>query len=88
MLMKKTRMRHADLVDGMANKLGFDLEEKIMEGHLDIETLGQAVLRCTGCADPDGCAHWQAAQEGIAPQAPGICRNADLFEMLKQGKRV
>ncbi len=83
-----TTKRHADLVDRMANTLGLDLEEKVMEGKLEIDTLGEAVMRCTGCADPDSCEQWLAAQEGIAPAAPDMCRNADLFDMLKRGKHV
>lgn len=89
MINNLTKKRHADLVDRMANTLGLDLEEKIMQGKLEIDTLGEAVMRCTGCADPDACEQWLAAQEGTAPAAaPGLCRNADLFEMLKRGKHV
>ena len=80
--------RHAELMERMANALGLDLDEKIMEGQLDIETLDDAVLRCTGCTDPDGCDHWLNAQQGIAPAAPGTCRNMTLFEMLKRGTRI
>lgn len=83
-----TYKRHADLVDRMANALGLDLEEKIMEGKLQIDTLGDAVLRCTGCTDPTACEGWLATVEGVAPEAPGMCRNVDLFELLKQGKHV
>ena len=83
-----TNKRHADLVDRMATTLGLDLEEKMMEGQLQIDTLGDAVLRCTGCSDPDGCERWLAEQTGIAPDSPPMCRNADLFDLLKQGKHV
>lgn len=83
-----TYKRHADLVDRMANALGLDLEEKIMEGKLEIDTLGDAVLRCTGCTDPGACEHWMETVDGVVAEAPGMCRNADLFELLKQGKHV
>lgn len=82
-----TYKRHADLVDRMANALGIDLEEKIMRGKLQIDTLGEAVLRCTGCADPCGCEQWLAAQVEVAEQAPSMCRNAELFDGLKDGRR-
>ena len=88
MTARLTHKRHADLVDRMATTLGLDLEEKIMEGKLQIDSLGDVVLRCTGCTDPEGCEAWLDAQGGDAPEAPGMCRNADLFEMLKKGKRV
>ena len=83
-----TNKRHADLVDRMAHALGVDLEEKIMQGQLQIDTLGDAVLRCTGCTDPEGCERWLAVQEGVAAEGPEMCRNADLFELLKRGKHA
>ena len=83
-----TNKRHADLVDRMASALGIDLEEKIMQGQLQIDTLGDAVLRCTGCADPEACERWLAEQEGVAAKGPEMCRNSDLFELLKQGKNA
>ena len=82
-----TYKRHADLVDRMANALGIDLEEKIMRGKLQIDTLGEAVLRCTGCADPCGCEQWLGAQATVADAAPAGCRNAELFDGLKRGRR-
>lgn len=80
--------RHIELMERMADALGLDLDEKIMEGQLDIETLDDAVLRCTGCADPAACEHWLGAQEGIAPTTPDTCRNMALFDMLKKGKHI
>lgn len=88
MTMSTTYRRHAELVDRMGDALGLDLEEKTFEGQLSLDTLSDVVLRCTGCADPDGCEHWLAAQDGIAEHAPSMCRNGDIFELLKQGKRV
>lgn len=88
MTMNLNRSRHADLVDRMASALGIDLEEKIMEGKLEIDTLGDAVLSCTGCTDPDGCENWLAGQEALRPKPPRFCRNSELFRLLKQGKHV
>lgn len=88
MSMNLNRNRHADLVDRMANSLGIDLEEKILEGQLQIDTLGDAVLSCTGCSDPDGCERWLESREGVAHDAPAMCRNGELFKLLKQGKHV
>lgn len=88
MTAKLTYKRHADLVDRMANAQGIDLELAIMEGRLPIDTLGEAVLGCTGCADPEGCEAWLQAQQGTAETTPPMCRNADLFETLKNGGRA
>lgn len=83
-----TLRRHADLVDRMATTLGLDLEEIMMAGQLQIDTLGDAVLACTGCSNPDGCARWMNAQLQPVAATPDMCRNADLFSLLKQGKRA
>ena len=83
-----TNKRHADLFDRMASALGIDLEEKIMQGQLQIDTLGDAVLRCTGCSDPQGCERWLAVQEDVAAEGPEMCRNTDLFKLLKRGKHA
>ena len=80
--------RHAELVDRMANTLGLDLEELIMAGQLSVDAVGDAVLSCTGCSSVEGCEHWLAMQKGVAPESPGICRNGELFSMLKAGKTV
>ncbi len=80
--------RHTELVDRMANTLGLDLEEEVMKGTLDLDSLADAVMHCTGCSNPDGCEHWMDAQDGRADQTPDICRNADLFKALKDGTRL
>lgn len=78
--------RHADLVDRMADTVGVDLEEMILRAQLQISTLGDAVLSCTGCTAPGACKKWLAAQESVVERAPDYCRNGDLFETLKSGK--
>lgn len=80
--------RHADLVDRMATTLGLDLEELAMAGKLRFDTISDAVLNCTGCSNAEGCEHWLEMQKEIAPETPDMCRNADLFQMLKDGHSV
>ncbi len=80
--------RHADLVDRMATALGLDLEEAAMAGQIGMDTIGDAVLACTGCTHPDGCNRWLEMQTGKADATPTICRNSALFERLKAGKSV
>ena len=79
-----TLKRHADLVDRMANTQGVDLEERMMAGKVLPDDLSDAVLACTGCANPEACEHWLARNE-TAEQTPDYCRNADLFGRLKLG---
>ncbi len=84
-----TLKRHADLVDRMANSLGLDLEQKVMEARLAVDALGDMVLACTGCANPDACEHWLAQQPNqVAEAAPDYCRNGGIFALLKDGKQV
>ncbi|MGX0879264.1 hypothetical protein ACSSV4_003973 [Roseovarius sp. MBR-154] len=82
-----TLKRHADLVDRMANTQGIDLEERMMAGKIRPDDLSDAVLACTGCANPGACEHWLAEHE-TATSTPDYCRNADLFGWLKLGKHA
>lgn len=82
-----TLKRHAHLVDQMANTLGVDLEQKIMEGKMTFDALGDVVLACTGCANPEGCDHW-LAQTRSATATPDFCRNKDFFSLLMTGKHA
>ncbi|HKL06813.1 MAG TPA: DUF6455 family protein [Roseovarius sp.] len=81
-----TLKRHAGLVDRMANTVGVDLEEKVMQGQLDFDGISDAVLNCVGCTAPDECEHWLALNSSGADSAPGMCRNSELFATLKAGK--
>lgn len=85
----KTLARHADLVDRMAGRLGVDLEQAMMEGRLSVDQLGDAVLSCTGCSQPDTCERWLALfADAPAAAAPGYCRNGEMLGALAQGKSV
>lgn len=68
----------------MAEVLGVDLMAAIARGALTGEDWRDAVLRCTGCEDPDACMQWLASQTA-SPRvlAPEICRNAVLFGELR-----
>ena len=81
-----TLRRHTALMDRMATVLGLDMEEAVIAGQLQIDTLGDAVLACTGCSNADGCERWLDMQTETVPAAPSICRNETLFGRLKAGK--
>lgn len=83
-----TIKQHAALVDRMADTLGVDLEEATLKGQITPDALCDVVLRCTGCTDPGGCRHWLDAHDAGADSTPDMCRNGDIFELLKAGKRV
>jgi hypothetical protein len=71
----------------MANTLGVDLEQKIMEGQMTFDALGDVVLACTGCANPETCEQWLARNKA-ATATPDYCRNGDVFSLLKAGKHA
>lgn len=75
--------RHARLVDHMADALGVDLDEQIQRGRLSSAELEDAVLSCTNCTQPCACDAWLGTSTDAAPEAPGYCRNARLFETLR-----
>lgn len=84
-----TLRRHAALVDRMAETLGVDLEEAVLRGHLSSDNLPDMVLRCTGCANPEGCEAWldkqqqaATANDARATTTPYFCRNAGVFDVL------
>lgn len=82
----KTINRHSALMNRMAETLGVDLTAAIAEGRLPAEGWREAVVRCTGCSDPEACQHWlsqHAADEQAPDGAPGYCRNRDLLDSLR-----
>lgn len=79
--------RHAALVDHMADALGLDLDDKMMQGALTPEELSDAVLRCTLCSSPDQCETWVDSHARPQPDTPDYCRNAQLFRDLRGAGR-
>ncbi len=83
-----TIKKHARLVDRMANALGLDLEQEVLEGRLDSDLIPDMVLGCTGCTDPERCESWLASQSETAQHPREGCKNRQVFEILKSGHRV
>ncbi len=79
---------HADLVDRMAGLQGLDLEELVLREQMDPNVVCDAVLRCSGCSNPQGCSAWMNSQVAEFEEGPAMCRNNELFAQLKQGSRV
>jgi len=72
--------RHMDLTDRMMDALGVaDRLKSIPEA---ANALRRASIRCRHCGDPDGCEALLDGREHLN-EAPGHCRNRDLFERLK-----
>ncbi|MGY3438154.1 MULTISPECIES: DUF6455 family protein [unclassified Marinovum] len=82
MIAPQTIKRHAALMDRMATAHGLDMEEQVLRGKISSAEIADAVLSCTNCTNPDGCAHWLDTQTGVAAAAPDQCRNAGMFSDL------
>lgn len=85
---KATLKRHAALVDQMAETVGVDLEQAMMEGRMTSDQLSDVVLTCTGCSEAEACARWLATQDEQAATTPDYCRNTDTFQRLSDGKKA
>ncbi|TDK51279.1 DUF6455 family protein [Antarcticimicrobium luteum] len=69
-----------DLMLGMAERLGVDLDAAISQdprqGALQVRSMA---LRCSGCANQSGCAELQGRCDHL-DAAPDYCRNKDFME--------
>lgn len=75
--------RHVGLMTRMAEALGVDMGEAMVEGRLAPEAYRDAMLRCTHCESPEACALWlKGHPKNSAAAAPGYCRNRALLAEL------
>ncbi|WP_238370058.1 DUF6455 family protein [Heliomarina baculiformis] len=76
--------KHAVLMDRMAETVGVDIQQEILDGgRLTVSELGDAVLRCCECSDPGFCGSWLDAQKTGAMQTPSFCRNSEMMARLR-----
>ena len=70
----------ADLMRGMADRLGVDMADAICR---DPENEGrryrEMVIHCSACSDQDGCARLQASCDHL-DAAPDYCQNKAVLE--------
>ena len=87
----RTLNRHAALMNRMAEVLGVDLTEAMAKSALSGTEWRDAVVRCTGCSDPEGCLHWLSQKDApedhegaaTAEAAPDFCNNRLLMGRLR-----
>ena len=76
--------RHERLLSRMADANEADLDLALMLGNTTPEELTDAVMACTGCANPDACEHHlNHGHIGV----PAFCRNARLIDRLAKTGR-
>lgn len=68
---------HERLMSRLADANGVDFDLMMQSGALSPETYEAAVLNCTGCSDPEGCA---ARLRGGRSDIPDFCRNGDSMK--------
>lgn len=75
--------RHADLVNRMADTVGADMGQALLEGRLTGQELRGMVLNCCACEGAGDCPDWLADHKAGAEAAPGYCRNRDTLAELR-----
>lgn len=77
--------KSADLMNGMADRLGADLAAAVMrDPEIEAVRYRTMVRRCAGCDNQDGCAELQADHDRLGT-APNYCRNKSVLEALSRG---
>jgi hypothetical protein len=73
----------ADLVNGMADRLGVDMSGPIIhDPEMEAQKFRRAVLRCSQCSNQNGCVELQGCTSTL-DKTPDYCMNADLFDQMK-----
>ena len=66
----------------MADRSGADLELALQSGLIAPDEMHDAVLACSGCANPGACEEYM---DNDAVGIPAFCRNG---EMIERGARL
>lgn len=74
--------KHMDLMGGMADRLGVDLDQTLQSEAM-VGSYRSAVLRCASCKEAGACQQWQAAH-AKAHVTPSYCRNSQWFSALSR----
>lgn len=75
--------RHADLVNRMADTVGVDMGQALLDGRLTGQDLRSMVTSCCACDGAADCPGWMDAHAGGAPSAPDYCNNRDRLGQLR-----
>lgn len=75
------RDAHTQLVLGMADRQGLDLQEMLLRAEISESQIEDAVDRCVGCTQANACKCLLDSTTS-ALNLPEYCRNGDLFQTL------
>lgn len=76
------RAEHTQLVLGMADLQGLDLQEMILRADISEDQFELAVDRCVGCTQPTACKCLMNSA-GPSLNLPEFCRNGTFFTDLQ-----
>ncbi len=72
--------RHANLVNRMADTVGADMGQALLDGRVTPQDLRGAVLRCARCEHVGKCVSWLGRHDATGADAtPAYCSNRRLM---------
>jgi hypothetical protein len=74
---------HSKRVQRMAESVGVDLGQAILNGKLRGFPITDIVFRCSRCAEKTTCDAWLDRQVAAVEQTPDFCRNKQLLDGLR-----
>ncbi len=75
--------KHATLFNDMADTVGADIGDALLDGKIDGQGLRAAVFQCMTCDSAEQCPDWMEAHADGAESAPEYCRNRQMLRRLK-----
>ena len=72
----------ADLMNRMAETVGANLGDAVIDGRLDATGVRSALVACARCNAAEECVHWMDEHADGAAHPPGYCRNSALLDRL------
>ena len=89
---RKTLNRHAALMNRMAQAVGLNLTEMMLQGKLDGDDWRAAVVRCSDCPEPTECLHWLSEHDDAsgratpAAEVPDYCTKREMMARLRAAR--
>lgn len=83
--------RHAAMMNRMAQQMGADLTAEMAEGRMSGEGWKDALVRCTGCTEPEACMVWLSEHDpdtNPAKAPPAYCENRLMMSRLRDAARA
>jgi hypothetical protein len=73
---------HNRLMGRMADRLGVDLGDALVDGRLGEPDLRRMMFSCLACREPGACRQFLDDKEADTVVAPGFCNNREVMNRL------